>query len=159
MSSAGAAPQGKPGAVLPAGRAAVVAAGCTALATLLVCGASLLLRGTGVLPASLGRLADLTSSFLVLGVIAAAVNAVVGFVRARGAAPGAATGRPRAGWLWLTALFIALAAALITYLLTVMWLTNALYVALCLVIVCIPAALIFVPTAALTLRQPGADRT
>lgn len=147
-------------------RSALVAAGCTAAAALFVCALTLVLRAAGGLSGPIAVLAGLTSSFAVLGALAAVLGAVVGWVRARAVpldgqapAPGRASAGPPWRWLWLTALFLALSAPLIVYLLAVLWLTNALYVALCLAIVCVPAALAFVPVGRLTLRsRPGPPR-
>lgn len=120
-------------------RCALLTAGCTAVATLIVCGLSLLGQKVPTLPAWLGTLSSLTSSFLLLGVVALVINAVTGLVRARYAQRGRVTGY----WTALSSVFLAFTAPVVVYLFTVLWLTNALYVALCLFIVCVLAAVIF----------------
>lgn len=129
----------------PRALCAVVAAGATALSSGLVGVATVAMRGVareGVLH----TFAWLTNSALVVGAVAAVLAAVVGWVRAgyRGhPQPGTP---PTTGWVWLSALFVALAPAFVMYLLTALWLTNALYVALLAVIIGIPAGLIFSAT-------------
>lgn len=137
--------------------AAIATSGATAVATLIAAAVSLVLR-----PAAHDGLlfvfSRLTTSVLVVGAVAACLAFVIGFVRAnyRGHPAARTPGSPQ--WLALTALFVAVGPAVIMYMLTVVWLTNAMYVgALALVVGLIAgplSALIMRPMSRL-IREPG----
>lgn len=106
---------------------AIATAGSTAVATLIVSTVSLALRPV-TQDGILFVFSRLTTSVLVVGAIATALAFVIGFVRAnyQGHPVANTSGSPK--WLALTALFVAFGPAVIMYMLTVMWLTNAMYV-------------------------------
>ena len=138
---------------------AIAASGATAVATLITSAVSLALR-----PATHDGLlfvfSRLTTSVLVVGAIASGLAFIFGFVRANYRGHPVARTPGSAKWLALTALFVAVGPAVIMYMLTVMWLTNAMYVgALALLVGLIAGPLFAVAMRPMSrlIREPGAS--
>ena len=138
---------------------AIATAGSTAVATLIVSAVSLALRPV-TQDGILFVFSRLTTSVLVVGAIATALAFVIGFVRAnyQGHPVANTPGSPK--WLALTALFVVFGPAVSMYMLTVMWLTNAMYVGALALLVGLIAGPLFViairPIGRL-IREPGSS--
>lgn len=125
-------------------RAGVLAAGSTALVTLLVTGASAAVQASRPAGGLAWIFGELMNSFLLLGMVAALANFAIGAVRWK---------KPIAdlkGTL-ITALFLALAFPVIVYMVSVVWMPSALYVFISLLLICIPAGILFAIIARLPL--------
>lgn len=111
----------------PSAACAIATGGATLTATLVVTVASLVVRSfanDGIWYV----FGWLTTSILVIGVTATVIAVIIGLVRAKysGHPTQHAPATPK--WTGLTLLFVVVAPAVIMYMLTVMWLTNAMYV-------------------------------
>ena len=119
--------------------AGFAAAASTAVGTVVVIGLSLVARATSGMSGLWWMFGVLTSSFAVLGGIAAVDAFLTGFVRAGYVADPAAPAR----WSAMTALFIAFATPVALYIVTGPWLTNGLIVAVSTLLCSAAGALIF----------------
>ncbi|MBD8021210.1 hypothetical protein [Brevibacterium gallinarum] len=131
-------------------RAGVVAAGSTALVTLLVTGASAAVQASRPAGGLAWIFGELMSSFLLLGMVAALANFAIGAVRWKKPAGGLK------GTL-ITALFLALAFPVVVYMVSVVWMPSALYVFISLLLICIPAGILFAIIARLPLGPRQRD--
>lgn len=140
-------------------RSGLTSGGLTAGVTIIWWIVLLCLRAAGGLPVFWQNMASLAWSMLVLGALATVINYVVGFTRGRIHFPGTGVngqGRTAGGsvgaWRWLTAAFLALTAPIIVYVLVSFWLNSAMTIGLCLLFICVPAALAFVAVSRTTVR-------
>lgn len=128
----------------PPVRAGIVAAGSTAVMTLVVTGASAAVDASNPDGGLAWIFGELMSSFLLLGMVAALGNFALGAVRWKNPS-GGLTGT------LVTALVLALAFPAIVYMVSVLWMPSALYVLISLLIICIPAGVLFAIIARLPL--------
>ena len=131
-------------------RAGVVAAGSTALVTLMVTGASAAVKTSRPVGGLAWIFGELMSSFLLLGMVAALANFAIGIVRWKNPAGGLK------GTL-ITAVFLALTFPVIVYMVSVVWMPSALYVFMSLLLICIPAGILFAIIARLPLGPRQRD--
>lgn len=140
-------------------RAGLTSGGLTAGFTIVLWIVCLVLRTVPGKTVFVSNLADLAWSILVIGAIATIVNYIVGFVRGRIHFPGAGVnamgrtaGGSRARWALVTGVFIALTGPVVVYVLLAFWLNSAMTIALCLLLICVPAAVVFTFVSRLTVR-------
>lgn len=126
----------------------LAAAGSTAVGTVVIVGLSLVARATSGSSGLWWMFGVLTSSFAVLGGIAAVGAFLTGLVRAGYIADPVKPAR----WSAMTALFIAFASPVILYVFTGPWLTNGLIVAVSTFLCSAVGALIFLLVWPLLLR-------
>lgn len=134
----------------PPVRAGIVAAGSTAVITLLVTGASAAVQASRPAGGIAWIFGELMNSFLLLGMVAALANFAIGIVRWKNPAGGLK------GTL-ITAVFLALTFPVIVYMVSVVWMPSALYVFMSLLLICIPAGILFAIIARLPLGPRQRD--